>query len=73
MNLSRLIQPGRDYVLFVSGRQYEGRVVRVDAIHVEVLCDGRAHRLAVRDVHAVLEPTAFHGGMMQSAQEFEVS
>lgn len=51
-----MIQPGRVYVLFCRNGQHRGRVVRRDALHVDLECQGELVRVGIVDVLAVLEP-----------------
>jgi hypothetical protein len=62
--LHELIQAGGRYVLFIDGEAVRCRVVRRDALFVEVIEEGgreRIRRLPLRDLRAVLEPTTRAG------------
>ncbi len=55
MKIIHLVHPGQHYVLFTREGQFFGRVIRRDALHVEIECHGEIIRLGVHQVHAVLE------------------
>lgn len=56
MNLARTMAFGRYYVVFARGRQFRGRVIRLDAALVELVHAGGVTRLGAREIRAVLEP-----------------
>ena len=56
MNLQKIMQFGRYYVIFARGRQFRGRAIRVTQNFVDIACASRVVRLGAREVKAVLEP-----------------
>ena len=56
MNLPKVMEFGRMYVVFARGRQFRGRVLRVERGYVDLACGGEVKRLGAREVKAVLEP-----------------
>lgn len=58
MNLRKVMDFGRYYVVFARGRQYRGRVVRLEAALVDLAHGDRVTRLGAREVKAVLKPSS---------------
>jgi hypothetical protein len=56
MNLKKAMDFGRYYVIFARGRQFRGRVIRLERSHVDIACGTQITRLGTREVKAVLEP-----------------
>ena len=56
MNLKKVMEFGRMYVVFARGRQFRGRVVRLDHTCVDIASGDNITRLGAREVKAVLEP-----------------
>ncbi|GEM_PF-2995881 len=56
MNLPKVMDFGRYYVVFARGRQYRGRVIRLERSYVDLATGHEVVRLGAREVKAVLEP-----------------
>ncbi len=56
MNLKKVMDFGRYYVVFARGRQFHGRVIRLESTHVDLSHGSLVTRLGAREVKAVLEP-----------------
>lgn len=57
MNLTKVMDFGRLYVVFARGRQYRGRAIRISGTYVDLACGNQVTRLGAREVKAVLQPS----------------
>ena len=57
MNLKKVMHFGRMYIVFARGRQFRGRVLRIERAFVDLACGASVTRLGAREVKAVLEPS----------------
>ncbi len=58
MNIPKVMDFGRYYVVFARGRQYRGRVIRLERAYVDLVTGADVVRLGAREVKAILEPLA---------------